>query len=131
MNTEKAQGILRKQIVKLDQENFNPTIWSIQTRKYLSVFFGSESEEYLFLHIHFWNVGSKASGDSTIESKKINASNFLNNCIDTIGDLGLYKPETTGNFITRMPDGWAITIIIALLGFAGWLGNLSYPYLNP
>lgn len=70
MNKLTAIKILRKQIVKIEQKNFNHPTWSIQTRTYLKRFFGQGSEEHDFFYTNFWNVDSVITKGLTIEVKK-------------------------------------------------------------
>lgn len=125
MTNKKAASILNKQIVKLEQENFHYPIWDIQTKTYLSEFFGNKSGQHSFFHNHYWNIDSIHTNGVTIEAKKYIASSFLNDCIDTINDIGILKKEPKGNFLTRLPDKWAVSIVLGLIGFAFWMGTLS------
>lgn len=124
MNKRKAIDILHKQIVKLGQDNFNNKTWTIQTKTYLESFFGKESEQYQYFHKYYWSLDyASRTKPKTIEMLKHTAETLLNDCIDTIDDLGLKKQEPKGNIISRMSDKWAVTIVLGLITFAFWLGT--------
>lgn len=94
MKKRKAISILQNQIDKLDvKENLNHQ-WTIETRTYLTKFFGQDSEQLNYLKNFHWtpNVASNP------EDFKPAIKSFLKDCINTINNIGLKKARLTIGF---------------------------------
>ncbi|WP_440067372.1 hypothetical protein [Tenacibaculum discolor] len=111
MKKAKAISILQKQIDKLEfEENLNNR-WTIETRTYLSTFFGDESEQ----HKHLENFRWKPSFGSDPREYKHHISSFLKDCINTINNIGI-KKDPVDNWFAKLPD-WAINLGLPALCF--------------
>lgn len=126
MTTQKAVSILSKQIVKIEQKDFHYPIWNIQTTTYLREFFGEKSEQYYFFQNHYWNIDTIHAKGITIEVKKYIAISFLNDCIDTINDIGLYQKENKGNYISRLSDRMITFWIVSVFSGGVYFGRIIY-----
>ena len=110
MTPKKATEILQGQFDKLNTRKPD-TMWQTQTSSYVKTFFGEDSPEYSHISTHnYWDDRY----DYTRRGKE-----FINNCIETIQNRGLYKKP--GNFITRIDDkklqwliGGTCTILLIL-----------------
>lgn len=123
MTKQRAISVLQKQIVKLGQEDFNPKIWRMQTNTYLESFFGENSRQCDYIDSYYFFTQNSGLNIS-VDDRKHSATKFLNDCIDLITDIGLHKPEPKGNFISRLPEGWAVAIVLGLVTFSYWLGTV-------
>lgn len=111
MNKKKATSILKNQIDKLEsKENLNHR-WTIETRTYLSTFFGQDSEEMNYLKNFNWTPGVA----SNPEDYKPSIEAFLNDCINTINNIGV-KKEPVDNWFSKLPN-WAINLGLPALCF--------------
>ena len=125
MTKTKAIEILNKQIVKLEKDQVDKNQWNLQTNTYLRSFFGEDSEQSVYLNYHTWNY-NQLEGSGQIKDKKQPVIDFIGDCIDTIQDLGLKKLDPKGNFLTRISDKWAVTVVSSLVVVAFFLGRLAY-----
>ncbi|MCT4662909.1 MAG: hypothetical protein N4A40_13715 [Tissierellales bacterium] len=113
MNKLKAINILKGQIEKLkDEKNLND-LWILETKTYVSHFFGENSSQVWFLRDFKWKNGI---ADDIIKSRDT-VKTFLNDCISTIDNIGV-KKETKQKLLNRIPD-WSILPIISALIFIG------------
>jgi hypothetical protein len=133
MNNKKAIEILQKQIHKLDDARVHKDEnWVYQTASYIKDFFGESSTEYTFIcNFSFKVLASNYDDPKVINyelaSKPKKAKKYLENCIETISNKGLYKQPKT-NFLNRISDTALWTIIsisftgLIYVGF--FFGNL-------
>ncbi len=116
MNKQKAIGILNRQIEKLDKKNpkdFNIE-WKVQTCSYIDKFFGGITHESKRIN--------SAPSNSQYSPDLIP---FLNDCIETIQDVGIYKKPKT-NFLYSMPRNWVAMLSFPLIFTIGLaLGNIE------
>ena len=113
MKKNKAIKILQGQINKLQKDDNLNTRWVIETKSYLSKFFGKDSEQYE----GFKNFKFKPYVGSDPKEKKSGVESFLNDCINTIKNIGLIKEQKV-NILNRIPD-WSIIPIVTLLLLLG------------
>ncbi|GAB2797018.1 hypothetical protein GCM10027275_47990 [Rhabdobacter roseus] len=132
MTVKKAIGILKTQKDKLDDfgnENLN---WVFQTASYIKDFFGEDSPEFSFISQFSFNV--KASSWDRPEDvrrwlaeKPIVAKRFLDNCIETLEQKGLFK-QPKQNFLNQLSETalWTLIPLIGtgLLSIGLFFGNL-------
>lgn len=133
MNSKKAIEILKKQIQKLDDSTFfKDENWVFQTASYIKDFFGENSTEYAFISkfefkAYYTNYGNENDAIRELNSKTPKAKKYLENCIETISNKGLYKHPKT-NFLNRISDSalWSIiTFLLPIVFFSGYyFGNL-------
>ena len=133
MNSRKAIEILQKQKLKLDNPNFlKDENWVFQTASYIKDFFGENSTEYFFISkfqfsAYYSNLDSKQDAIGRLNAQTPKAKKYLENCIETISNKGLYKQPKT-NFLNRISDTALWTIIsisftgLIYVGF--FFGNL-------
>lgn len=97
MTKRKAIQILNKQKDKLlDESIYKDENWVFQTASYVKDFLGEDSPEYnLISRFHFGILtnGSLSNEEihNELDSKKQKAEVFIDNCIETIKNKGLYK----------------------------------------
>ncbi|WP_209402642.1 hypothetical protein [Pseudozobellia sp. WGM2] len=126
MTKKKAVEIINKQIVKLNQENFNHPTWTIQTKTYLANLFGEGSEQHNYFDRYYWNLDTAIRGEININILKHNAETFLTDCIDTIHDLGIQKKNPKGNYISRLSDKMITFSISGVFTGGLLLGRMIY-----
>jgi hypothetical protein len=115
MNKKKAIKILQKQIDKLKNVSLNENInWRTQTQTYIELLFGVNSNEAK----HFKYRG----GYLYNETIRTELNSFLNDCISTITNKGVYK-EKKINLLSRIPDWSILPIILALIFVGGLIGK--------
>ena len=108
MRNKKAISILKEQSEKLKKlELFTTHNWTVETRTYISEFFGKESYQSEHFRMNFTDIKS--------EQKKEQINSFLNDCINIILNKGLYKPQTD-NWFSKLPD-WIINLGLPALCF--------------
>jgi hypothetical protein len=96
MKKQKAIQILQEQSEKLKPlDMFEAHNWTIETRTYLSSFFGKESYQSEHFRMHLLDIKT--------ENKKIKVISFLNDCVNIISNNGLYKPPTE-NWFSKLPN---------------------------
>ncbi len=132
MNMNKAIEILQKQKLKLDDQNIlKDETWVFQTASYIKDFFGENSTEYSFISkfefkVYFTNYQSEQAAVIELNSKTPKAKKYLENCIETISNKGLYKHPKT-NFLTRISETALWTMIsvsfVGLLTVGSLFGN--------
>jgi hypothetical protein len=124
MNKKKATLILKNQIDKLEsKENLNHR-WTIETRTYLSTFFGQESEQYKHLDNFHWQPG--VADDP--ERFKPHIVSFINDCISTINNIGL-KKDPVDNWFSKLPN-WAINLGLPALCFISFSVGILFTNNN-
>ncbi|MBK5212275.1 MAG: hypothetical protein JJE55_01280 [Flavobacteriaceae bacterium] len=109
----KAIKILKKQKNKLDNPGYQNSTWILQTRTYITKFFGYKSEQWM--HIASFSFTSSFRETNSLQ-KSLNVrliKDFLDDCIETIKDVGLTKEEKK-NWFFLMPN-WVITVVIPSL----------------
>lgn len=127
MNNKKAIEILQKQKLKLDNPNFlKDETWVFQTASYIKDFFGENSAEYVFIskfqfRVYFTNYDSEQDAVRELNAKTPKAKKFLENCIETISNKGLYKEPKT-NIISDKSNFELISIVVAIAIFVFWIG---------
>jgi len=101
MNKRKAIKILKRQIWKLNQLD-NPrdvdVDFLIQTKTYIDKFFGNESAQ-----------SKRLTG--------VQIAPFLNDCVDTINNIGLYKHENK-NILSKQSN-WKLVVIAITIFVTG------------
>ncbi|NOQ26014.1 MAG: hypothetical protein GQ564_11680 [Bacteroidales bacterium] len=109
MNKRIAIKIMRTQLAKVESsEKFSEiaNTWQLQTTTYVCNFFGENSSEYE------WINHAELRGEY-----KADPIPFLNNCIETINNIGLYK-RPKSNFLTSAPN-WLIMLLFPFIFSAG------------
>lgn len=105
MNKKKAITILENQIKSLDKyfsgDSYDMT-WKIQTLAYLKKIFGEESSQFEYFN------------KIRISSQKPDPTRFLNECIEVVKNIGVYK-EPKKNILSSLHDS-IIAIIITAIG---------------
>ena len=105
---EKAIEILTNQKNKLNQKGATvDNIWISETAEYVKRFLGSDSSQYSLIISDHFRTFPILHTDTTdyryFDQLNIkNANQFINSCIESINNNGVYKPK--GNFITKMDD---------------------------
>lgn len=121
MDKKSAITIINKQIYKLSKlekpSHFEST-WLVQTKTYIDKFFGNESNESKW----FSNLspGSKYAPDPIP---------FLNDCIETINHIGLYK-KPKSNLLSTIPNWIIILLLPALLTLGIMIGRYTSDVQN-
>ena len=133
MNNKKAIEILQNQKLKLDNPNIlKDETWVSQTASYIKDFFGENSTEYSFISnfnfkIPFNQYDSKTFPLRIMTEKTLKCKKYLENCIETINDKGLYK-KPKRNFLNTISDTALWTTISigipGLLTIGGLFGNM-------
>jgi hypothetical protein len=108
MKNKKAISILIEQSEKLKRlELFTTHNWTVETRTYLTEFFGKESYQSEHFRMNLTDIKS--------EQKKDQIISFLSDCINIISNKGLYK-QPTENWFSKLPD-WTINLGLPALCF--------------
>lgn len=135
MKTEKAIKILLVQRDKLlDKKIYKDENWVFQTASYIKDFFGEHSPEYKFIGTYTFtalahNQMSKEEKQLLFKDKENKAVIFLNNCIETIQNKGLFKPPKK-NFLQRIGNSAVWTIIGILVPALFSVGFLIGQYFT-
>lgn len=119
MKPQKAIQTLERQRDKInDPKHPNNDTWKVQTASHIKDFFGEKSDEYAhirqFSFSVFGHTGmSKEQWRNEMDMNKRRIVQFLDTCIETINDKGLYKPRKK-NFLSDWSElqllKWAIPI---------------------
>lgn len=117
MNRKKAKAILLKQKSKLTDINYyNDENQVFQTGSYIKDLFGENSTEYNFISRFTFTI--KVMSNTTVDErrqllieKEESAIKFIDNCIETIENKGLYKSEKV-NFLKSLDNSTLIGVII-------------------
>lgn len=113
MKKNQAISILKNQKSKIQNQQNRTQEWTVQTRTYIEKFFGVESKEVRYINkFSFFNY---PSGDVDL---------FLDNCIETIENIGLYKKPKT-NFLYAIPNWLAMLLFPLMLTIGIAIGNLQ------
>jgi hypothetical protein len=133
MKLSKAVEILLGQKAKLKTENLRQDTWKTQTASYIEGFFGEKSNEYTFIERFefysktFDSMSASYDTDYHIKQNTRTASDFIDNCVDTLKTKGLYRAPKQ-NFIAQLSETaiWAIVGlgIPGLLSVGFFFGNL-------
>ncbi|TXD63731.1 hypothetical protein [Polaribacter glomeratus] len=108
MKKEKAIKILTQQSEKLKNIDLSDIRnWDVETKTYLSDFFGKESHQYNHFRMNLT--------DPRISVQKEKIILFLNDCCNIISNIGLYKPLTE-NWFSKLPN-WIINLGLPALCF--------------
>lgn len=105
MKLQTALNILNRQLSKIVNIQKGDTSWVLQTQEYIKTFFGDEThflhffKTFTFKQLH--NYGSE--DDPHLIDRKKRATEFLNDCIQTLNDIGLYK-KPKQNFLSSLSD---------------------------
>lgn len=97
MTKEKAIEILKRQRDKLDiEKHTNDEAWIFQTAEYIRQFFGEDSTQFSFISQFKWHVLSSPWDSNELikhwlDQKPKEAKQFMDNCIESLNDTGLYK----------------------------------------
>lgn len=133
MTTEKAIEILIRQRDKVvDKDHYNDETWVFHTASHIKDFFGEDSTEYSFIsQFKFTVIGNSAMSNeqwrSDLDHQQDKALKFIDNCIQTIKDKGLYRPPRQ-NFLQRLNDTWLTTILVLVLSGIGTVTFLIGQY---
>lgn len=114
MRKDKAIKILKTQSEKLNDVNNLDNLWSIETRTYIEKFFGQDSEQLKYVKEFKW----RPSVSSEPVLYRPTMVKFLNNCIETISNIGVYKPPTE-NWFSKLPN-WSINLGLPALCFVSF-----------
>jgi len=117
MKTQKAIKILNEQSEKLKKlELFTTHNWTVETRTYLTEFFGKDSYQSEHFRMNMMDIKS--------DQKKEQIIDFLNDCVNIISNRGLYKPPTE-NWFSKLPN-WLFSLgLTALFGLGIVIGNVT------
>ncbi|WP_298147698.1 hypothetical protein [Flavobacterium sp.] len=119
MKPDKAVEILRQQIEKLQTSKDNRTqSWTIETRTYIVYFFGENSFQNEYFRHLSWSIEPKRDHDR----QEKDAIKFLEDCINTIKNVGLYKKPTT-NILSKLSDSLIVLILTAIATVAVGIGK--------
>jgi len=139
MTIKKATEILLNQKKKLATENLRQDTWLTQTSSFIKDFFGDTSNEYNFIKDFkfysktFDSMSAEYDTNAHINRNSKAASQFIDNCIDTLNHKGLYKAPKP-NFLQRFSDNalWtSISIILpAIWGFGFLIGQYTSDVKN-
>lgn len=124
MDKKKAIEILQGQLQKLKETN-SIDVWKNQTASFAKDIFGEESHEYEW--ITKFNVGwyySREARPQAVREAKARASEFLENCIETIRLKGVYK-KPKQNFLQTMGNATLVPVILFAVG-AVFSGGMLY-----
>ncbi len=124
MKKRTATGILQKQLLKIpDLSDDNTHLWYNQTCTYIIRFFSKDSYEFKYIKSFDFNDISDDSNISESDSIK-DLKLYLNNCIETINNIGLNKPPVD-NWFSMLPDWLMSLILVALFGLGIIIGNIT------
>jgi hypothetical protein len=127
MNKKKAIEILQKQKLKLDYSTvYKDSNWTFQTASYIKDFFGKDSTEYIFISKFNFKVLTGAWEDDESINRQLldkhkKAKGYLENCIETISNKGLYEHPKT-NIVSDKSNFELIGIIVAISIFVFGIG---------
>jgi hypothetical protein len=108
MKKQNAIRLLTEQSEKLKTlEIFTTDNWTVETKTYLSEFFGKQSYQSEHFRMNLTDIKS--------ERKKEQIISFLNDCSNIISNNGLYKPPTE-NWFFKLPD-WTINLGLPAICF--------------
>ncbi|MCK4664498.1 MAG: hypothetical protein KAT68_16635 [Bacteroidales bacterium] len=119
MNRKSAIKILRKQKAKLtDKNHYNDETWVFQTASYIKDFFGYNSTEYSFISkfsftVKVLNITPPEETLQLIKEKEQKALNFLDDCVETISNKGLYKRDNI-IFLKKLVNVKTIGLILSI-----------------
>jgi len=132
MKPKQAIKILERQRDRISDPKFpNDETWVFQTTEHIKDFFGESSSQFAFIsQFSFSVIGHPSTSDEKwryeLDSKKRKAERFIDTCIETINDKGLYKPPKQ-NFLAGLGDTWLVIIfgtVVPALFFGGvWIGE--------
>ena len=122
MTKEKAIEILNGQIVKLKKITGNDcNIWKTQTASYIKLFFDENSPEFSFITKYTFYFSDR-SGTYDPRDQIQPLTTFIEDCIETITNRGLYKPPKK-NFLYTVDNRWLAAIVVAGLTGMYFLGH--------
>ncbi|GEL11166.1 hypothetical protein SAMN05192550_1992 [Flavobacterium glycines] len=130
MNKKKAIRILEEQKQKiLSSEHPNNDEWTFETASYIKDFFGFDSTEYAWISQFKWHVkyidhpifGNEDEADRALREKPKKAIIFLDNCIRTLNNKGLFK-KSKRNFLSDKTNFELISIVFGFCVFVFWIG---------
>jgi hypothetical protein len=125
MNKKKAISIIENQITKLESSKSNRTYsWVIETRTYIEQFFGKESHQSNYFNYYSWSPSPGINLDEQ-EKKTIN---YLKDCINTIENIGIYKPPIE-NWFSKLPN-WLINLGLPALCFISFSVGILFTNNN-
>lgn len=130
---KEAIGILLRQKQKLATENLRQGTWLIQTSSLIKDFFGDTANEYNFIKdFEFYSntmdiMSAEYDTNAHINKNSKAASQFIDNCIETLNHKGIYKAPKQ-NSLTKISETALWTIIgIAVPGLISigiFFGNM-------
>lgn len=130
---KKATDILLRQKEKLTTENLRQGTWLIQTSSIIKDFFGDTSDEYNFIKdFKFYSntmdiMSAEYDTNAHISKNSKAASQFIDNCIETLNHKGLFKAPKT-NSLTQISETalWTIISITVpgLISIGIFFGNM-------
>jgi hypothetical protein len=116
MTETKAVELLRAQKDKIPLfTELTADSFQTHTTSYISEIFGEKSEEMKFINnISFQSRTMYVTHDQQREWTSIGMTDFLNNCIDTVMNKGVYKPQKI-NFFYTIDVKWILASALGLL----------------
>ena len=123
---KQAVKILKTQIIKLeDFEYLKNLTWRTQTAEYVKHFFGAKSNQYsLINNFTFYDSYDNLSRDQQIKKSAVKAKHFLNDCIQVIENVGLYKEPKT-NFLSSL-NNYAILGALGAVLASAFTAGITY-----
>jgi len=122
-----AIKILQQQIDSLKNGNIDRSNWSSQTKRYIIEIFGEDSTEFdRFGDFRNWWIVYPSIGipPTSTEEKDQKVASFLENCIETIKNLGVTeKPKF--NFLYTMKTEYVILLLTGIVVVSFGLGTLT------
>lgn len=125
MKTKKAVNIIHNQIIKLDNKENHNHNWILETRTYLKNIFGEDSPQEKSLHYFSFEY---SPNDIPLNEKIVNQKQFLNNCINTVKNIGVYKPKKE-NWFSELPN-WSINLGLPALCFLAFSAGVLFTNNN-
>jgi hypothetical protein len=119
--TSKAYSILQDQIGKIKKPDFNFDSWETQTASLLELYFGKESEEYLFMKRIRCGDADYGYGDA--RQNKINrdkkyteeTKNHLQSALETLNYKGVYTPKkSNSNYFSHFTNAQILVGIFSI-----------------
>ena len=113
MKNEQTIALLRREQESLKTVNSATcSVWKTHMKSYIKTFFGEHSPQFKYISDYqFWYNYNQPEAETKANIPIM--SLFVETCIDTITNIGLYKPPKQ-NFLSRISDG----LLAAIIGIA-------------
>jgi len=117
MNKKKAVKILQDRMGEFSSFKSAPNqIWRAKIKSNIEYFFGIESHEYMLITGMYF------------DNESFDYKAYLNDCIQTIKGIGLYRPNSIWKLVDRQNPAlvWSIlTVVVGLIFTSGvFYGNI-------